>query len=180
MWRAVDHANTQAAGALINAGADPHLSPPNQLDPLRQGIERRATDLAIMLIEHGAFAEQQGTAGVSPLMLAARLGNVKVIEALLKTGADPNHQDDLGQTAIMMAASAGQSEAVTALRTGQADVQLRNKRNETALDIAKSRSFAGHNRAAGVAVALRRPARVGCSSSVEKGKQRPERDVNDR
>ena len=40
------------------------------------------------------------TAGVSPLMLAVKLNNQKVIEQLLNAGANPFLKDQLGQEAI--------------------------------------------------------------------------------
>ena len=41
--------------------------------------------------------------GATPLMLAARAGNVALIEALLQRGADANAEDDFGQTAWQQA-----------------------------------------------------------------------------
>jgi hypothetical protein len=41
--------------------------------------------------------------GGTPLMLAARAGNVALVEALLNRGADPTAQDEFGQTAWQQA-----------------------------------------------------------------------------
>ena len=57
--------------------------------------------------------------GATPLMLAARAGNLPLVQALLARGADPDRRDEFGHTAWLHAVSRAMEEAAF-VRTGLA------------------------------------------------------------
>jgi cytohesin len=82
----------------------------------------------------GGDANAALLSGETPLMEAARRGNVETVRALLAGGANPNAQEgNGGQTALMWAISERQASVAEALLRGGADVKLRSKRGSTAL-----------------------------------------------
>ena len=54
--------------------------------------------IATQLIQNGANLNDRNNAGLTPLMLAARLGQIEMVRALLKAGAKPNLTNRSGQT----------------------------------------------------------------------------------
>jgi uncharacterized protein len=75
-------------------------------------------------------------------VLAARRGDVTIIELLLKAGAGVDAQGPAGWTALMQAAGNGHAEAVSALLAARADPTMRNTVGRTARDLARR---AGHD-----------------------------------
>ena len=57
--------------------------------------------------------------GDTPLHIAARNGNLKIIEVLLKCGDDPNVKNRAGQTPLTLAAQFGHHDVVSFLVKGQ-------------------------------------------------------------
>lgn len=53
---------------------------------------------------------------LTPLMIAAGIGDRKMVQMLLRAGADSNTQNEQGQTALSMAKSQGHSEIVSILK----------------------------------------------------------------
>ncbi len=51
------------------------------------------------LLAHGAQVNTRNNKGVTPLMIAARTGNLQTVKLLLTHGADPNLKDNTGKTA---------------------------------------------------------------------------------
>ena len=74
--------------------------------------------------------------GNTPLMVAARAGNVDDVRLLLKAGADIEAKDDYGNTALMLAAQEGKVEALEALLGAGADKDAKNDDGDTALKLA--------------------------------------------
>jgi ankyrin repeat protein len=58
-------------------------------------------------LEEGADVNQQGEAGKTPLIEAARLGNPTLVKLLLEGGAEPMLKDDEQETALLKAAANG-------------------------------------------------------------------------
>ncbi len=72
--------------------------------------------------------------GETPLMQAARRGNLETVRALLEGGADPNAQEkNGGQTALMWAMSERHPAVTEELVRHKADVNARSKNGSTAL-----------------------------------------------
>ena len=93
------------------------------------------------LFSRGADVNQATASGNTPLMLAARLGSLPLIQALLQAGAKIDERNNFGNTALMIAASEGRADAARALVAAGADKSLRNKKREKAADVAGA---AGH------------------------------------
>lgn len=74
--------------------------------------------------------------GVTPLMSASAIGNIKQMVALIGQGAEVNATDKRGWTALMYAANHNESEAVLKLLLHGADSRLTNANGETALNLA--------------------------------------------
>ncbi len=64
------------------------------------------------LIEYGANVNDPDGSYVTPLMFAARDGNVDIIEILLQNGADKSLKDRNGETALDWAKKNGKVDAV--------------------------------------------------------------------
>ena len=65
--------------------------------------------------------------------MAARYGQVEVIDALIKSGADLEAKDKRGRTALMSAVQSRNTDAVKALLAGGANVDTRDEVQATAL-----------------------------------------------
>ncbi|KAF0740512.1 hypothetical protein Ae201684P_017066 [Aphanomyces euteiches] len=72
----------------------------------------------------------------TPLMLAATLGRVDIMEYLLDQGADVFAENDEGNTALHFACDAGHVYATYVLLTAGADLDLPNQARKTPEDVA--------------------------------------------
>jgi ankyrin repeat protein len=113
--------NTEGALALLDAGADPNAGEAEQGPPLSVAAMTPflppGNELAIvkLLTERGARVEILNGAGMTPLMYAAREGNVERAAYLLRLGADVNHRDARRWTPLRFAAGSGSAQLVHVL-----------------------------------------------------------------
>ncbi|MDA8382556.1 MAG: ankyrin repeat domain-containing protein [Betaproteobacteria bacterium] len=98
------------------------------------------------LVDHGsgiavsdAAINRVDTAGVSPLMKAARAGDINAVRALLSAGAKVNTRDKNGDTAVHYAAMGDHARIVAILLTRGAIVNAQDDFGRTALHIAAMR-----------------------------------------
>ena len=70
---------------------------------------RNFKDILRLCDVHGV--DHHTPVGATPLMLAARAGNVPLVQALLAKGADPDRRDEFGHTAWLHAASRAMAES---------------------------------------------------------------------
>ena len=90
-------------------------------------------------IEEG-FSKNAGKQFIrTPLMIAARDGHIKCVEALIKQGADVNALDENSSTPLMRAADRGNVECIKALVTAGADPDASNIFGANALKCASSK-----------------------------------------
>lgn len=112
---------------LLSRGADPNLATDKAVTPLHAAIilgeydstrhirEPQSTQLINALLDKGANVNARGFEGTTPLIEAARLGDVETIKLLLSRGADISAKDDEGKTALDIAAKELRGLAVQTL-----------------------------------------------------------------
>ena len=101
------------------------------------------SDVAKVLIDHGATPDQVAKNGGTALMLAAVGGYSDVAKVLIDNGADPNQASKNGGTSLMLAALKGHSDTVKVLLDNGADPNQASKNGRTALMLAASKRHSG-------------------------------------
>ena len=97
------------------------------------------TEIAKILLEHGADPNVKGREGATAVTISAEHGHAELVKVLLGGGADVNGKNDHGNTALMYGAEYGHLEVVKALLNAGADVSARDRDGETALMMARRR-----------------------------------------
>ena len=118
------------------------------------------------------------SAGITPLMLAARRGEAASVAELLKARADVDAADHNGNTVLMHAAASGNRQTVEQVLAVHPNIAARDVQDWSALDFAEVAGFAevaARLRAAG-ATALHRSA-VDTSSAPSSVQRAPQRDL---
>lgn len=101
------------------------------LPALSWAIVNKRTDIALLIIEAGADLNTETNKGVTPLFLAASLGNVDIVRALLgKPDIKINTVHFSGYNALESAAMRGHTEVVRMLLAAGAIVQRSTLLNE--------------------------------------------------
>ena len=100
------------------------------------------------LLKRGAKVDAKDTEGQTPLMVAAKGGDLSVINGLLEYKANPNAQDNDGWTVAMHAVRSNEPKIFRLLGKHKADFNLINKDGLTAL------AMAVHDNKANAAVAM--------------------------
>ena len=98
--------------ALLQRGANPNVHDRNGQTPLSLVATGDKTVLAYPLLEHKAEVNvtDPTAADATPLIIAARHGNVPLVKVLLRYKADVARRDRLGETALGYAKKSGYSE----------------------------------------------------------------------
>lgn len=125
--------------ALLEAGAQVNASNMRGDTPLMMFFRNRpevAVEKADMLLKAGADAAVVNKCGETALHLAAKYGQVLMVEVLLEAGMEVNIPDLDGNTILHLAADYGSGILVQALLSAGADPTRANKRGETALHLA--------------------------------------------
>ena len=130
--------NRDAVRALIKQGADVNTAQGDGMTALHWAVQKGDVDLAKTLLYAGAnIRATTRIGGYTPLLMASKMGDAAMVEALLASGGDANAPTANGATPLMLAAQAGSAPAVKALVDRGADVNVKEKvKGETALMIA--------------------------------------------
>jgi ankyrin repeat protein len=106
--------------------------------PLHIAPEAMLHGVTALLLVKGADPDAQDEMGRTPLMNAARTGDVKSVQHLLKHHANPNLATTKARwTALMWAAKRGQVEIIKALLNADADPAAVDAKGLNALAIAR-------------------------------------------
>nr|XP_027226129.1 acyl-CoA-binding domain-containing protein 4-like [Penaeus vannamei] len=89
------------------------------------------------LLDSGANVDLQSKEGDTPLIYAAKKGNVDLITLLVNATANPNLQEHTGKTALHWAVINRKANCVRALLWGCPDLNIRDHDGMTAYDIAQ-------------------------------------------
>lgn len=108
---------------LVRSGADISAVNEDGESALTRAISRRHVHIAKFLLENGAKTEYSGFLIEKPLHMAAKTGNVKIVELLLDHGADVDEQTATG-TVLHQAIDSGREDLTNLLLKRDADVNL--------------------------------------------------------
>lgn len=144
--------------AIVPAQSDVATLPAMIDEALKQGssleqelhnatIARDSTRIEYLL-KRGAKVDAKDTEGQTPLMVAAKGGDLSVINGLLEYKANPNARDNDGWTAAMYAVKSNEPKIFRLLGKHKADFNMINKDGLTAL------AMAVHDNKANAAVAM--------------------------
>jgi ankyrin repeat protein len=145
LWNAVWNEDTIMVKLLIANGADVSQKYTNKevvFSCFEIACQNGLTDIARMLVENGANANEKGFRGHSPLRTAARNGRVDIVKYLVSKGAaiDAKGDDDQA-TPLESAAGKGHLEIVQVLVENGANVNHQDKDGDTPLGEAASGGF---------------------------------------
>ena len=125
LHRAAEHGHADMLEALLNVGASVDL-------PSRWDKAHRDRDEIILGSLHGPWA-----ANVTPLLWAAKHGQLVCVELLLSEGADARQRDKSGKTILINAAYSGNVDLVEFLvGTGMLTIDDQDRNGSTALSTA--------------------------------------------
>jgi hypothetical protein len=85
------------------------------------------------LLDLGANPNAPDNNGITPVLLAADVGRVDILEELIGHDGDIHHQDNRGRTALVHAASENRRDAIRFLLDHGADIDLPNNEGRTPL-----------------------------------------------
>lgn len=102
-----------ASHGLAHAGA---------YEDILKAVSGNDTSAVVDLLQRGMDVNTADQAGTTLLMIAARNGNLPLVQMLLTNRASVNRRNQHGDTALMMAALGGKLEAVQALIGKSAEV----------------------------------------------------------
>jgi ankyrin repeat protein len=84
-------------------------------------VEKNYPSVIDVLLANKADVNAPDNLGNTPLLTAARHGQVKIVQTLLAAGANPNFETDQGRTLLSFAAGSGSPETVKLLLDAKAD-----------------------------------------------------------
>jgi uncharacterized protein len=126
--------DTTAVQALLNEGVDINAAQGDGTTALHWAASRDDLAMTQLLLKAKADVNAKTRLNeMTPLLMAARAGNGRIVDALLKAGADVKSTSTVGTTALMFAAASGNVEAVQALIKAGAEVNAKdNTQGQTA------------------------------------------------
>lgn len=89
-----------------------------------------------VLLAEGAAIDTTDSAGNTPLMLAAKIGNPRMVKIILAHNPEVNRRNNDGNTALMIASANGILPIVSELKKNGADAALRNHAGFNSAEIA--------------------------------------------
>ncbi len=106
--------NSEVVSRLLEQGTDPNLVY-NTNTALTYAARDGFTDIARLLIDHGANVNWIDGEGVTPLILASFKDHIELVELLLAHGADTTIRDQWNRTALDYALRRGPADPIVQL-----------------------------------------------------------------
>lgn len=114
--------HTTVVEFLLGAGAEINAQDGGGYTALMYACKRSFDETAQFLLKNGADVNLRSKKkGVTALMIAAALGNVKMVSELLDQGANTDIKDRFGATAAVLAKKRGHTEVVDLIEGRQAE-----------------------------------------------------------
>lgn len=101
---------------LLDRGAKIDMSN-GIMAPIHYTVQRRRPEMLKLLLDRGANPNMRDDKEATPLMFAARSGQIEAVRLLLARGADRSLTDNRGQTALSYAREQGHTEIVRLLES---------------------------------------------------------------
>ncbi len=104
--------------------------------PLIVALQSGHRKLAHWLLDRDRQATRPGPLGERALLIASRVDDEAVVDALLQRGIDPNARDEAGNTALHVATRHQNEHIMQRLLQQGADPQLKNRKGQSPLQLA--------------------------------------------
>jgi ankyrin repeat protein len=126
--------NAETAGVLLARGADPNVAERSRHETaLMWAVAWQHADVAQVLLKHGADVRARSVNGFTPLLFAARDGDIESTRLLLGAGADLNEAAPDGTTPLLAAAHNARTDIVALLLERGANPNVSDSVGFTAL-----------------------------------------------
>jgi ankyrin repeat protein len=106
---------------------------PDEVTALMHAASKNFTEIAELLLQHGAHVDIQDGNWDTALMWAAAKGNVPLTQLLLDHGADIHLKDKESDTALIWAAGRGHPQTIELLLQYGADINIKGHNHDTPL-----------------------------------------------
>ena len=107
---------------LLSLGANVNTKDEDGATPLMWAAAKGYSDVAKLLIEHGANVNvQEKELGFTPLIISVVRGHANVVKLLIEHGADVNAKDKYGHTPLAIAIASGRRDIVRILENAGAE-----------------------------------------------------------
>ena len=124
LLQAIEQADQHLLEKALKAGADPNCRGTNSLPPLLE-LFRAATgpldedhrDCVALLLEYGAAVDAKDADQRTPLIQAARIGDLKTVQMLVEAEATVIARDRFSKSALFYAVDANRRDIVVYLAT---------------------------------------------------------------
>lgn len=140
LFHAVDRGDAALATRLLDQGANPHARHrTGHFSAVWYAAQHPSGAVLKVLLRRGADPDEAGGDSTPPLVRAAAMGYLDIVQILLAGGADVDVRDVEGYTALHMATSNEHVAIVQALLDAGALLDRRNDRHESPLDLIRRR-----------------------------------------
>lgn len=124
--------------APLSAGQAMQSEQPNIIltDDLFEAISEIDIRSLTIALADGADVDTLNQEGETPLMLAANVGNPRILKIILAHDPELNVQSESGHTALMVASESGQHHVVEQLILHGAELNKRNNKGFNSIELA--------------------------------------------
>jgi ankyrin repeat protein len=127
---------------LVAKGADVSYTPEKDYPPLHYAVWMEDTDIARVLLDHGANSDVKDQDGRTAFRHAIDAANRQMVDLFVAKGANVNAKGQDNSTPLHQAAMSGRRDIVEILLANGADVTIKDGRGRTPVNLASERGHA--------------------------------------